>query len=91
MKRILIFIGLKIAELSLAVLLFFAGYYFIDFVFGNELIFPWYIQSFLGAGLLFTICVVIWFVLYLFAVGLLSLIKSNWRKAGEIEKKLRRK
>jgi len=97
MKRILIFIGLKIVELSLAVLLFFAGYYFMEWLANFVYCFKgiinlesYILQSFTGVlMILLFFCIVL--LIIIISLLIPDFIRSNWDRAGNIEDKLRRK
>jgi hypothetical protein len=94
MKRILIFTGLKIAELVVAPgILLIAGYNLIQRLDKFELFHylnngsSVYFKSFLGAlFILFCFCIG-----WIFGIIIYHLIETNWRKAGELEKKWTRK
>ena len=94
MKRILIFIGLKFAELVVAPgILLTAGYYFMQwldrfrffaFLSNRSSI---YYESFLGG-----LSILFFFGIgYIFYTIIYWLIATNWHKAGELEKKWTRK
>ena len=87
MKRVLIFIGLKLAEIIVAFIVSFGFYYFGEVVlkiFGKESEF--YVK---GATEVLSWCLglltILMFVILVF--GLYSWLKSNWKKAGEIARR----
>ena len=94
MKRVFIFIGLKLGEACLAVagyaVLWGVGRWFI-YVVNDEIVFleRHWTDYYIGIPVMGVVTLVVTFVGIMCCVGLYILIKSNWKKAGELANRKR--